>query len=104
MLEPATSYAPWYSRYAASVVALVVGGAALLSAFWTQFCAGHDITRPSDLRIVLPLGGTAIASAIVALVRREPERGLAVGAIAMAAAAPLLGWAVLVATVAAVAV
>jgi hypothetical protein len=104
MLERATSYGPWYARYAGSILAIVFGGCALLAGFWTQFGAGRDITAPSDLRIVLPLGTAAIIAGIVALVRRERQRALGVAGMVMAAAAPMLGWVVLIATIAALGV
>jgi hypothetical protein len=89
---------------AAALVSIVVGAAALIAGFWTQFRGERAITDPSDLRIVLPLAGVALAAGVVSLIRRERDRALAIGGIAMAAAAPLLGWVVLVSVVAVVAV
>lgn len=94
---------PWALRNLSGVAAMIFGLAALLAGFWTQFRRGHEITEPSELRVVLPLGAVALVAAVVALVRREPTPALAVGGLAMALAAPLLGWVVLVAAVAAAA-
>lgn len=102
-LEPPTTSKPWVVRHAFGAVATVFGVAALLAGFWTQFQGGREITAPSELRVVLPLGSVAIVAAIVSLVRREQRRELAVMGIAMALAAPLLGWVVLVAAVCAAA-
>ena len=101
-LAPATrTPTPWYVRNAAGLVALVLGAAALFAGFWTQFDGAREITDATDLRVVLPLAAAALAAAVVSLVRRERPVGLAVGAVGMAAAAPLVGWVVLVAAVAA---
>jgi hypothetical protein len=102
-LEPATSTPkPWYLRLAAALLALTFATAALVAGFWTQFADERRITDPSDLRIVLPLAGLALIAAIVSLARGERPRGFAIGALGMAAAAPLLGWVVLVGAVVAV--
>ena len=99
-LEPATTPPrAWYVRLAAALVALVFATAALLAGFWTQFADARKITDPSDLRIVLPLAGIALVAAIVSLARGERPRGFALGALGVAAAAPLLGWVVLVGAV-----
>jgi hypothetical protein len=101
-LEPATrTPSPWYLRLAGATVALVFATAALIAGFWTQFGGAREITQPTDLRIVLPLASAALIAAIVSLARGERPRGLAIGALGMAAAAPLLGWVVLVGAVAA---
>jgi hypothetical protein len=89
---------------AGAVAAIVLGSAALIAGFWTQFRGERAITDPSDLRIVLPFAVAALAAGVVSLVRRERARPLAIAGMAMAAAAPLLGWVVLVAAVAVVAV
>jgi hypothetical protein len=99
-LEPATAPPrPWYARLPAALVGLAFATAALLAGFWTQFAGERRITDPSDLRIVLPLAGLALVAAIVSLARGERPRGFAIGALGMAAAAPLLGWVVLVGAV-----
>jgi hypothetical protein len=105
-LQPATSSKPADRLLASAgaLVSIVVGAAALIAGFWTQFRGERAITDPSDLRIVLPLAGVALAAAIVSFVRRERARPLAIAGLAMAACAPLLGWVVLVGTVAAVAI
>jgi len=102
-LEPPTTTKPWIVSNVAGVVAMIFGFAALLAGFWTQFQGGREITQPSELRVVLPLGSVALVAGVIALARREPHHALAVGGIAMALAAPLLGWVVLVAAVAAAA-
>ncbi len=90
-------------RHAGGVLAMVFGAAALVTGFWTQFGAERQLTETGDLRFVLPLGAAALVAGIVALVRRERLSGLAIGGMAMALAAPVLGWVVLVAIVAAAA-
>lgn len=84
---------------AATIVAIVLGAAALIAGFWTQFAGARAITEPSDLRIVLPFAGLALIAGVVSLVRRERHRPLAIAGMGMAAAAPLLGWVVLVGAV-----
>jgi hypothetical protein len=99
----ATNLGPWYVRHAAGLASLVFGAVSLVIAFWIQFGTPHDITTPTDLRVTLPLLAAAILAGVTSFVRREKLRPLAVSGIAMAAAAPLLGWVVVVAAVALVA-
>jgi hypothetical protein len=92
------------SRLAASAgafVCLLLGSATLLAGFWTQFRGERAITDPSELRVVLPLLAAAGVAGLISFLRRERDRVLAVAGLAMAAAAPLLGWVVLVGLVAA---
>jgi hypothetical protein len=103
VLEAPSRVKPWYVADAFGLVAIVFGVAALLAGFWTQFGEAREITQPSDLRVVLPLGGVALVAAVIALVRRERHLQLPVVSLAMALSAPLLGWVVLVAGVAAAA-
>jgi hypothetical protein len=103
-LTRATSYGPMVARHAGGILAMVFGFAALLAGFWTQFGTERAITEVPDLRIVLPLAGAALVAGVVAFIRKERQQSLAIGGLAMAAAAPILGWVVLVAVVAATAV
>jgi hypothetical protein len=96
----ATSSGPWVTRHVGGTLAMIFGTAALIAGFWTVFAVGREITEVADLRVVLPLSGVAIVSGVVALLRRERLPGLAIGGIALATAAPVLGWVVLVAIVA----
>jgi hypothetical protein len=91
-------------RHVAGTLAMVLGGAALIAGFWTHFGTGRAMTDVADLRIVLPFSVAAVLAATIAFVRRERLPGLAIGGLAMAAAAPILGWVVLVGVVAACAI
>jgi hypothetical protein len=100
----AQSYGPWYVRHAAGIIAIVVGFVGLVAAYWLQFGPDHAITQVPDLRVTIPFLVVTVASGTVALVRGERMRGLPIAGMAMATAATVLGWFILVAAVAAVAV
>lgn len=87
-------------RHGGGILAVLFGAAALLAGFWTQFGTQRQLTEASDLRIVLPFAALTLIAAVVSFIRRERLRELAVGGLAMALAAPLLGWVVLVGAVA----
>jgi hypothetical protein len=104
MLERATGVGPWYVRLGAGVVALLVGAGALITGYWSQFAAGRPIPTVGEVSIFLPFFVMTLVAATIAFVRREKLPGLAIGGLAMAVAAPIVGWVVLTAAVAAVAV
>jgi hypothetical protein len=104
MLERATAFGPWYVRCWAGILAALIGGAAIIVGYWTQFGSGQPVPTVGSPAIFLPLFGGALVAAIVSFARREKPVGLAIAGLAMGLAAPVVGWLVLVAAVAAVAV
>jgi hypothetical protein len=103
MLERATGVGPWYASSGASIVAVVLGGSALIAGYWSQFGTGRPIPTVGELSVFLPLFAATLAAAVIGFVRREQLQALAIGGVAMALAAPIVGWVVLTAAVAAVA-
>jgi hypothetical protein len=101
MLQRASGHGPWYARSAAGIVAALVGGAALIAGYWTQFAGGQPVPTVGNPAIFLPLLGAAVVAAAVSFVRRERPIALPVAGLAMGLAAPVVGWVILVAAVAA---
>lgn len=107
MLEryAATPVGPWYVRHAAGLACVVVGAISLLVAFWVHFGGGsHDITEVTDLRVSMPLLVLAILAGGASFARRERNHWLPIVGMALALAAPLIGWLILVAIVAIIAI
>jgi hypothetical protein len=103
MLERAASFGPWYVRSAAGIACAVVGGAGLIEAYLAQFGTGQSVPTIGNLAILMPILGVAVVLAVISFLRRERPVALPVAGLAMALAAPVVGWIVLVAAVAAAA-
>lgn len=103
MLERAARFGPWYSRAAAGAIAFALGGVALIAGYWSQFATGRPVPSVGEPAVFVPIFGVTLLVFVVALVRRERPLGLPIAGLAMAIAAPLVGWVVLVAAIAAVA-
>jgi len=106
-LERAAGSGPpreWWRRYPFCVATLAWGGLAALIGLVLQFRAGHAITELPDPRVMAPLFAVALALSITALVRREPQRLIALGGVLLAATAMVMGWFVVVSAVLLVAV
>ena len=96
--------AEWPRRHAAGLVACGLGLIGLGIAAYLQFGRGQRITDFPDPRVTVPFLIATLAAAITSLARREGRWQLPVAGIAMAASALALGWLLVVAIVAAVAV
>ena len=104
MLERATPSDLWYARCPLGLLAAAVGAAALVTGYWSQFATGAAVPTIGSPAIFLPFLGVTILLAVLSRVRRERPAGPLIVGVAMAVAAPIVGWVVLVAAVAAVAV
>ena len=103
MLERAASFGPWYVRSGAGIACAVVGGGGLIEAYVVQFGTGQPVPTVGNLAILLPILGVTVVLAVISFLRRERPVVLPVAGLAMALAAPVVGWIVLVAAVAAAA-
>jgi peptidoglycan/LPS O-acetylase OafA/YrhL len=89
----------WALRHAAGLVCAVLGLAAIAVASILCF-GGDEIQRIPDVRVSMPFLVGVLAAAIVSLVRREGAYALPIGGVALAGAAMVLGWALVVGVIA----
>lgn len=99
-VAPTAGWRGWLAGHAAGVVAAGLGLVALLAAALLAF-GGAEVDRIPDPRVTGPLLGLTLAAAAVALGRREGTYVLPLGGAGCALCAMVLGWAVVVAVIAA---
>ena len=97
---PAPAPAEWLRRHAAGLGCCALGIAALAAGCWMQFGGERALTDTPDVRITVPLLVVTLAAGVASLARREGALVLPVIGVALAAAALVLGYVVLVVAVA----
>lgn len=105
-LQPSTTVptrSHWMRSHAAGLAAFVIGLAALAITAAIHLGSGDELTKIPDARLTIPLLITTVIAAVTAFVRREGAYALPFAGLALAVAATVLGWALLIGAVAAVA-
>ena len=98
-----SSKSSWVRLHAAGLVAFLVGLTALSVTALVHFGGEGELTKIPDIRLTIPFLVTAVISAVTAFVRREGAYALPVAGLALACSAVVLGWALVLAAVAGVA-
>ena len=96
------SAAAWIRGHAAGLICAALGLIAVAAASLLYFGGDDDVTRIPDVRFTTPFLVASLAAAIVSFARREGVYALAIGGIALAGAAMVLGWAIVVGIIAVV--
>lgn len=97
--EPATVM-DWVRKHGAGLVCVALGSIAIVIGSLGYLAAGEEIARIPDVRLTAPLLVAACAAAVASLVRREGAYALPVSGVAMAGAAMVLGWVIVVGIIA----
>lgn len=100
-VPPVPGWRRWVAAHAAGLIALALGLVAVGVGAVLAF-GGDQVDRIPDPRFTAPLLGLTLAAAVAAFVRREGTYVLALTGAGAAACAMVLGWALVVAVVAAV--
>lgn len=93
--EPATA-GEWVRKHAAGLAAAGLGLIAIAVASIGYFATGNEIATMPDVRMTGPLLAVTAAAAVASLVRREGTYALPVCGLALAGAAMVLGWVIVV--------
>jgi hypothetical protein len=94
---------PWVRTHLAGLIACGLGLAAVGVAALLLFGTGDDdVTKIPDYRFTTPLLIATLAAAITSLVRREGAYALPLIGVGLAACAMVLGWALVLAVIAAI--
>lgn len=100
-VPPVPGWRRWIGAHAAGLTALALGliavGVAAILAF-----GGDQVDRIPDPRVTGPLLVLTLAATVAAFVRREGTYALALTGVGAAGCAMVLGWAMVVAVIAAV--
>jgi len=91
----------WIRGHAAGLICATLGLVAVTVASLLYF-GGDDVTRIPDVRVTTPLLVATLIAAITSFARREGVHALPIAGIALAAAAMVLGWAIVVGIIAVV--
>lgn len=89
----------WMRAHAAGLACAGLGLVAVAVASLLYF-GGDDVTRIPDVRVTTPLLVASLVAAIASFARREGTYALAISGTALAAAAMVLGWAIVVGIIA----
>ena len=93
----------WARAHPAGLIAFAIGLAALAITAAVHLGSGDEFTKIPDSRLTIPLLVMTVIAGVTTFVRREGAYALPIAGIALAVAATILGWALIIGTVAAVA-
>ncbi len=94
----------WARSHAAGLLAFALGLAALVVTALVHLSGDGEITKIPDVRMTIPFLASAIIAVVVAFVRREGAYPLPIAGLALALAAVVLGWALILGAIAIVTV
>lgn len=89
----------WVRHHVAGLACCGLGLLAIGLAAWLHLGGGGSLTEIPDVRITMPFLVLALGAGIAAFVRREGAYVLPVSGMGLAAAAMVLGWALVLAVV-----
>jgi hypothetical protein len=87
---------PWVKAHAAGLLCVAIGLVGVAVASGLYFGGGGDAPRIPDFRWTTPALVVSLALAVAAVVRREGAWALPIAGVGLAAAAMVLGWAIVV--------
>lgn len=90
----------WIRAHAFGLACAGIGLVAIAAASSVYMASGDDPARIPDVRLTAPFLVAALAATIASLVRREGAYALSLGGCALAGAAMVLGWFIVVGAIA----